>query len=204
MENAPIIQTENKIDPELKEASKRYQRNVSIKQCIITIVASLIALCVLFIPLSFNGGPMAIKTMPIIGDGSYLELQKYIAGGFSSLANLGDSGISLIGLLLNLSIYAYIGILLCDILFAILLIATKSVILRIIFKVFSIIFAILFVAIVMIQLLHIAGYVGWTLHDVTSEVKMCPSLDAFVFAIAIMAVSVVMVNRQKNWFARWY
>ncbi|MBQ3116547.1 MAG: hypothetical protein IJC07_05920 [Clostridia bacterium] len=204
MENEVIVQTDKPIDKDLQEASKRYQRNVSIKQCIITIVASLIALCVLFIPLSFNGGPMAIKTMPIFGDGSYLELQKYIAGGFGALANFNDSAVSTVGTILNLSIYAYIGILLCDILFAIILIATKSVIARIIFKVFSIIFAVAFVGIVMIQLLHILGYIGWTLHDITSEVKMCPPVDAFVFAIAVMAVSVVMVNRQKNWFSRWY
>ena len=185
-------------------ASKRYQKNVSIKQCIITIIASLIALCVLFIPLSFNGGPMAFKTMPIIGDGSYLELQKYIAGGFSALANLDESAINVVAMLLNYSIYAYIGILVLDIVFAVFLIITKSVIARIIFKVFSIIFAIAFVAISAIQLLHIGGYIGWTLHDMNAEIAMCPTIDAFVFAIAIMAVSIVMVNRQKNWFARWY
>ncbi len=187
-----------------KPASKRYQRNVWVKQCFVTIIVSLIALCVLFIPLSFNGGPTALSTMPIIGDGSYLELQKYIAGGLSALAGLDSTMTDLIGMILNYSIYAFIGILALDIVFALFLILTKSVIARVFFKILSIIFAIAFVGIALAQLVQILGYVGWTLHDISSEVKMCPQIDAFVFAISVLIVSIVMVNRQKNWFARWY
>lgn len=184
---------------------QRFEKNVSIKQCVTTIIASVVALLVLLIPVDLVNGTMALNTMPIIGDESFFVAQLQMAYGFNFLAGLDIAICETIGMVLNYSLYGYIGILALDILFSLLLIATKSVIARRIFKFFTIIFGFVMLAIALCQLLHIGGFIGLTIGQMQPENNIViPDMNGLIFSIAVFFVSIVMIKRQFNWFARWY
>lgn len=190
--------------PAPKECSKRRQKNVSTKQCIVTIIGSLIALLVLLVPVDFVNMKFAFASLPFIGDGSMFVVQNEIANGLGYLAPLSSEICALVGMVLNYATYAYVGILALNILFSLILIITRSVIARSFFKVLSIIFGILMIAIAVSQVAFIGGFIGLTIASFTTPGVVTPADNGILFVIAVLCVSIVMVKRQFNWFSKWY
>ena len=183
---------------------KRFEKNVYTKQCVITIIGSLIALAVLAVPVDMVNFSFAFMGLPFIGDGSFFNAQLEVATGLNALANLPLSTCELIGMIFNYAVYAYVGILALNIVFSLFLIITRSEIARGLFKVLSLLFGLAMLAIAAIQLVYLGGFIGLTIQDFSAAFPSTPQNNGVLFAIATFCFAIIMIKRQFNWFAKWY
>ncbi|MBQ8427005.1 MAG: hypothetical protein IJX16_04510 [Clostridia bacterium] len=181
-------------------------KNVSVKQCFKTIFLSLIALCVAFIPITFGnvGINMTYQALPIISDGSIAEIQVVAAEGFSLL--VGSDVSAIIANALNIGTIAYFGILVANIVFSLLLIFTRSQILRIIFKVYTIIAGFAMICILLLSIVHIVGVSGFIIKGVVpiEEIMSFLETSAILTMLGMAIMSGVNIGKQFRWFERLY
>lgn len=181
-------------------------KNVSVKQCVSTIIISLIALCVIFIPITFGniGIKLTYKSLPLVGDGTLQLIQADIAMGFSLLINQDIS--SLVSTALNIGTIAFFVILLANILFSLILIITRSQICRIIFKTYTILAGFVMICILLLSLIHIGGIIGLIVKgEVELEAIMTLLEKSAILTMLGMAImSGVLISKQFKWFTRLY
>lgn len=183
---------------------KESWKYVSILNCIKIIIGCLIFSCVLFIPFAFTeeGMVLTYKLMPIFGDGSLTEsvLGTWITESAIAIFPVLQSLSGILDALYSFGVYLYFIILACDILFAILLIITKSRILRIIFRYLSLAFSILSLLIALSFLLYIVVVVSTLIYEiglmpVLKETGLLTALGFFVFGL-------IMAKKHLRWFKK--
>ncbi len=181
-------------------------KNVWGKQCVGTIFFCIFALLVVLIPVNFVDMTMAYNVLPFIGDSSIFETQAILIQGFGAFSGLEDTILKTLQLVLYYATYGYLGIVALNIVFSLLLIVTRSVTLRVIFKILSILFGFAMIAIMAAHLIYLGGYIGIMLTDMSSgaEISNIPDNNALLFGIAVSIMSGLLIKRQFCWYARLY
>lgn len=183
-------------------------KHVSVGACIWTIVACVLCLSIVFVPFFIETGKdtiLTIKTMPIIGDGSFTKHYDDAASGFIQLVP-GASGIhNLLYSVFSCMIYVYMGILIIDLIFAIILAALRLKLMRKIFKVFSIIFGFIMLLNGAALIVYIIGLVSFHFnHDIFSNFIHF-FLTSGLLPILVMCVfSFIISAKQFKWFSKPY
>lgn len=181
-------------------------KNVSVKQCIKTIFISLIALCVALIPITFGnvGINLTYKALPIVGDSSIETIHVSVATGFSLLVD--SDVIKLVSNLLYYGTMAYFIILVANILFSIILIITRSQVLRIIFKVYTIIAGFAMICILLLSILHIVGFAGFIIKGAIAPEDIMSALETsgILTMLGMAIMSGVNIGKQFKWFEKLY
>lgn len=190
--------------------SKDQLKNVNIEQCIYTIIASLVALLIIFIPATFGesyGIQPLYKVMPMVGSGAFLENHTIMMTGFVGLIQLDASLISTFTQVLDLLHTAYFLILAANIIFSLLLIITRSEFLRLIFKIVSIFAGLIMLATALSYLVYLAGLAGIFIKGgAIAPENILTIIDGsgILVAIAFIVFGFAMTGRQFKYFDKLY
>ncbi len=183
-------------------------KNVSVKQCITCMLFCIFALCVALIPATFGntGLTMTYKMLPIIGDGSIAEAQLQSSQGLIALFGMSADMESTFSMMFNIGTIAYFSILALDFLFALFLALTRIQVMRIIFKIYSIIAGIAMIAILLLSVAHIVGFTGLIIQGLIMPEQILTALEtsAILTAIGMAILSGLLISKQFNWFERLY
>ncbi len=189
---------------------KERWRNVSTKACVLTIIFSIVAIAVAVIPFAFpEGGSLTFtfSLLPLIGSGEIgLVAGAHICSILGLIPQIPAEILSIIPDIYNYTLLVYFGILLADILFAVLLIITKFKALRIIFKIFSVIFSIAFLLIALVNLVYIAGifysiFVGG-FENIGDKLLLALRTTGITTALGLTIFSFMLVKKQLKWFSK--
>ena len=191
------------------EFSSNKWRNVARRDCVKTIIYSVICFLIALIPFAFlDGEPvvLTISTLPFIGGGEIVKLSEYfISTAFYFLVPGGQLA-GLTSILGQYFIFAYFAILLLDVVFAILLIIFRSKIMRIIFKILSIIFSFIYFVIAISFVLYLVGSFAnidsTDMNILLDQIVLYLRSRGTLFALVGFIVSLIMVKNQLKWFSR--
>jgi hypothetical protein len=180
-------------------------KNVNVSQCIKTIIISIIALCVLFVPITFgnSGFNFTFSGLPLIGNGLLSSAQVESAYGFSLLTGLDAN---LVALLLNIASIAYFVILILNVIFAIILIISRNEICRLIFKIYTIVAGVLMILVLLMSIVHIIGFAGLIIQAVIpiEQAMTAVETSAILTAFAMSILSGALIGSQFRWFEKLY
>lgn len=183
-------------------------KNVNKKQCLGSLISSIIALCVFLIPMTFGsaGFNLTYKFLPIIGDGSIFATQEIMCINFASLAGLSDEIVSILKMVMEYGLYAYVGILAFNILFSLLLIITRSQILRCFCKIISIISGIAMIIISASCLVYIAGFAGKFIMNAGAIETIMVDLEVsgLLFILGLIIFAIRHSIKQFKWYSKLY
>ncbi len=183
------------------------KKSVSISQLIKTLIICLCFALVCLIPIMIDPSvAFFFETLPFIGHPEYLFSMAEI-NYFAFMTQIGAESIEAIRVVASIctygfqySVYAFFGILILNILFALLLLIIRANVLRVIFKVFSIIFGILSIVMATFFLIYIAALV--TLAIMGADLMTIAFECLGIHAIVMFALSIVLATRQFKWYSR--
>jgi hypothetical protein len=185
--------------------SNKQIKNVNVAQCIKTIIISIIALCVVFVPITFGNAGLnfTFSGLPLIGNGLLTKAQLGAANGFNLLTGLD---VNLVATILNITAIAYFVILILNILFAFILIISRSEICRLIFKIYTIIAGVLMIVVLFASIVHIVGFAGLIIQAVIplEEIMTAIETSAILTALAMSILSGITIGSQFKWFEKLY
>lgn len=200
------LESESEEEKEYQKDKKRI-KNVSIKQCIGTIIFSVLALVVLFIPYTFGNSGMkfAFALCPIFGDGTITETPIIISQGAATLFGM-ESLIDIFQILLDLDTLIFIFIIFFNVFFSLVLAISKSEILRFVCKIITIIAGFLMIVIMLSSILHLVGIIGALTSGVVEMQNFMAELEVsgVLFALGSAIISGLMIKRQFCSFAKLY
>lgn len=177
---------------------------VSVGSCIKTLIFSLIALSVIFIPISFGteaGVIFTFKKLPVFGDGSISLLFDNVMNIFAqNVPNVDVSLLNTLRKLFDLSLYAYFIILFLDIIFAIVLIACRHNAVRKLFRVLSAFFAVAMIC----SALMFLGFVAANVFSVIKGKIFNDMLytSGILSALGFCIFSFILIVKQFTWFRK--
>ncbi len=190
------------------DKNKKLVRNVSVKQCVATIIFSLVVCLLTFIPYTFGNAGLnfTFKFLPLIGNGEIMNTPELITNGLVSLLSLDASVMDILTIGLNYYVVVFYGIVLFDILAAIVLIIFRNNVLRIIFKVISIIAGIVMLLIAVLGIVYILGLVGGIASGTIQLDNVISHLEntGILFILILIIFACFMSIKQFRWFGkRW-
>lgn len=199
------------------------QKNVDVKQSVKSLIFCAIALLLtMFIPFTYGENTtLSFKVLPILNEGNVVSVYRseILCGIISILAGSGVAAETVV-MLNNVAVtlsaiapYLFFGILIADVLFSLLIITTHSVTIRIIAKVFSVIFGVIMLAIFILSLATLIGIGYCSVVGDYRPTEFCGSLvnaaDYFAacgtiyFAVQTL-IAFLLIGRQFKWFAKLY
>ncbi len=188
--------------------SEKIYKNVNFKQCINTIIWSIIGLVVFLIPMTFGSAGLrcAYEGAPFIGDGTLASIQAANAVGLVSVFHLDAQMVETVANLLNLATTIYIGILAMNVLFCLLLFITRSQILRLIFKIISILAGFFMIINLFCNLAHIIGFAGLFImgNAPMDNIMLALESSGILFALGMMVLSGRLAYKQFKWYDKRY
>lgn len=188
--------------------SKDHVKNVNVKQCFGTIFMSLIAACVALIPVTFGSGGinMLYTRLPLVGDETFIVQSVSFVPFFGEVTKLGADVIEILAMVMEYAPYAYFGILAANIVFSLLLIITRSQILRFIFKIITIFagFAMLIVA--LNYIVYIVGFAGLFIQGTIPAEQIMQYLETsgILVALGFVIMGFSMTGKQFRYFSKLY
>lgn len=183
-------------------------RNVSVKECIGTILFAIFSCAIALIPFSFGDGELIFSyaRMPFVGDG---EIIKFGGAAILNILDLIPQIPAYIGenteIIYYYTVSAYFIMLAADIVFALLLILFKSKILRIIFKFISVIFAFAYFIVAIVNLAYIVGSFLNVINDTENIVDNIITLITsygITTALGFVIFGFVLFKKQFKWFSK--
>lgn len=183
-------------------------RNVSIKECIGTILFAIFSCAVALIPFAFGNGELIFSyaRMPLVGDG---EIIKFGGVAIRNILDLIPQIPVYISenteIIYYYTVLAYFAMLAADIVFALLLILFKSKILRIIFKFISVIFAFAYFIIAIINLAYIVGSFLSIINDTENIIENIITLITtygITTALGFAIFGFALFKKQFKWFSK--
>ena len=203
-----VEKVENNEPPQPAKKKEKHVKNVNVKQCFGTIFSSLFAALVALIPVTFGsvGITFLYKTLPIVGDESFIALSLSTLPGFEAVTKLDASIIEILSMIMEYAPYAFFGILAGNIAFSFLLIITRSQILRVFFKIITIFAGFAMLAVTLIYLVYIIGFAGYFIQGMIPIDKIMPSLETsgFLVALGFIFMGFSMTGKQFKYFAKLY
>ena len=211
-----ILENKEKLDvTEVTDSNEKHIKNVNVKQCVFTIIISLIMVAVAFIPLTFGNAGYNFAFKSLIGGNAEKQIfADALLTGFNGLFTvfgMKDSPIVLtVVTVMGYATYAYFGILALNIVMALILAVSRSEALRVVFKVISIIAGVLMLVIAVAYLAHFVGCIFATissmqlgedfLNSLLSTIDTC----GLLFSVGMVIFASIMVKKQFKWFAKLY
>jgi len=187
---------------------ERLMPNVSVKQCFGTIFFSIFACVIAFIPLTFGSIPTTFtyEYLPFVGNDTITQVPPFILQGIVKILNLQGDFLKYVEMALNYNVVVYFYILAFNIAASLVLIILRLSILRIIFKLVSIIAGIAMLAIAVTNALYIAGFAGNFIHGTIPIENIMSALETsrVLLALGLFIFSLIMVKKQFKWFAKLY
>lgn len=188
--------------------SKDHVKNVNVKQCFGTIFMSLIAACVALIPVTFGaaGINMLYTQLPLVGDETFIATSLSTLVGFAEVTKLGADIIEILAMVMEYAPYAYFGILAANIVFSLLLIITRSQILRLIFKIITIIAGFAMLAVALCYIVYIVGFAGFFIQGTIPADQIMQHLETsgILVALGFVIMGFSMTGKQFRYFAKLY
>ena len=183
-------------------------KHVSVGACIWTIIFTIFCLCTVLVP--FAVGPetetiLTIKTLPLIGDGSFQEYVTPSLEGLKEILTLSDGGANFIGFFFSYNILFFYLIVIIDLIFAILLAIFRIKLMRKIFRGFSIAFGFIALMIAISFLAYIVGLVSFHFdNDIFSNFIHFFLTSGLLPSLVICILSFILAGKQFKWFSKPY
>lgn len=195
--------------PKKKKEKVDHVKNVNIKQCFFIIIGALLGAILFLAPATFGKSfTFLYEYVPFISSAKEFDITSatLMMQGFAALSKLDESIISYLLMAYSYAPFIYVGVLVADILFALLLLITRSQILRIIFKIISILFALVMFVIAILYLIYIVGFAGLIIHAIIKVEELMSALDAsgILVALAFVIFGFIYTGKQLKWFAKLY
>ena len=184
----------------------KWWRYVNVKSCVATIIVSLIAACIAFVPFAFSPLALTYTKLPFIGDGTIFASSAKAATDLLTLLPIG--GNEFVANLLNNAYayfyYAYFGILAANIVFALVLSILRFNALRIIFRILSIFFGIAMILLTVLAAGYVFIYVYAAIKEggVVSDILNRLTNDGILFHFVMFIFGLIFIGRQFSWFAK--
>ncbi len=180
---------------------------VSMSQCICAIVICSLAWGVLFLPFSVGtneGTALAFAKLPLFGDGSFIT-HTYNAMSGLRRASFPEAILAILGFLLRSSTYVYFIMLLATIGFGIALAVCQSNTVRIVFRVFSIVFASICILLVIAFLAYFVGNIIYYLSEIgLTDFSHHFLTSGYIYDFGIMLVTLGLVFGFFKWVKKPY
>ncbi len=177
---------------------------VSVWNCIKIMLGCIIFALVAVIPFAFTeeGIIYTFQLLPIVGDGSLSSIifsEAFIDASLKFSPAM-ESFMDIIKVVCDIGVHAYFIILIADFLIAILLIATRSRIIRLIVKILSIFCGFLLIAICLTFLLYLIVAVPYLIY----EIGLMPTLlsSGLLTALGFFVLGLIFAFRQFKWFRK--
>ena len=201
-ENTQAVET----TPAKKE---KHVKNVNVKQCFFTIFGAILGCIALVLPATFGSEfTFLYQHMPIINDIKSFDMTSTvnILYGLQALFGLETTLLENLDMIYSYAPLAYFGILALDVVMALFLIITRSQILRVIFKILSILLAFTMLAFALLYLAYIVGFAGLFIHSIIKIENLLSSLDksGLLVALGFVVLGFTFTKKQFKWFARLY
>lgn len=183
-------------------------KHVSVGACIWTIIFTVFCICTFFIP--FAVGPntetiLTVKTLPVIGDGSFQNYAAPSLAGLKEIFSLSDGGANFIGFFFANNIIFFYVIVFIDLIFAIILAIFRIKLMRKIFKGISIGFGILTLLIAISFLAYIVGLVSFHFdNDIFSNFIHFFLTSGLLPSLVICILCFILSAKQFKWFSKPY
>ncbi len=182
--------------------------NVSVKQCIGTIIFSLFVCLLVLVPYTFGdiGLTFTFEYLPLIGNGFLLETPEDVLIGLNSLLGLSEGLLDIISYGLTYFTIIFFGIVIFDFLAAILLALFRANGLRVFFKIFSIIFGFVMILIALLGVLYILGVIGsfTAAGNSIDDILLLFQSSGILFVLLVVIFACFLSIKQFRWFAkRW-
>ena len=187
-----------------KAKVKKLRKKASAKKCFLTMLFALISLVLVMVPLTFGsvGLTFTYEYLPFIGNGELMTasaLSVNFASSFVPLAIL-----EYLTYALSYFVVAFFGILIANFVFALILMIFRANFLRVILRIFSIIFGI---AIILIFILSLFSIVSIVVELIKSGIEISSLIDALgatgiLLYLAIAILSAILIKKQFCWFAK--
>ncbi len=179
-------------------------KNVDIKQCVGMLIFSIFTICTIFIPFKFAGPDFAFNHLPVIGNGDIVTSQLSYTSSIFSMLKMSMP--SIFETIANASIYIFYGIVLFDLLGALLLIIIRSSVLRIIFKVISIFAGFAMLLMFFVHLFYIFGFIAFIAENLNADINVLNLIQegGLIFIVVLFLFSFLLISKQFKWFRRYY
>ena len=192
-----------------KKEKKDHVKNVNIKQCIFTIIGALLGCLALLLPATFGDKfTFLFEYTPFISKAESFDMTStmFIMQGLNEFFKFDESILEYILIAFSYAPYVYFGILAIDVLFALLLIITRSQIMRIIFKVISILLAFVMLAFAICYIAYIVGFAGLFIFAICKIEDLITALNnsGLLVALGFVVFGFIFTGKQLKWFARLY
>lgn len=178
------------------EQSGSVRRSISKASCYGIIITSLIALCLLIIPI--NEQP-AFLSMPIVGDGSIVIFNELMLAGFDSLLHIGDGLFDFLSIVLEYGSTVYMFTPVLTSIMAIIMLFAKSDSLRRIFRFICIFLGVAMVINMLAQLVVVIGVVG-VIADTIKFGSRLNNLTTVLFPLLMFYASSFLSKKLLKWF----
>lgn len=184
-------------------------KNVDRKQCVGTLIFSLFAIATLFIPFIIRETTFAFNYAPILGDGSWPDmLYSYVLSAFKLLEmeEIVLNNASIINTICSASFFIFYGIVLFDFLFSLILIIFPCNVLRIIVKVFTIIFGFVMILTTILHVMFIIGFIAYLTNQVAAGVgfREVVQVGGIIYLVVVTMFCYLLMSKQFKWFRRYY
>ena len=192
-----------------KIIKKDHVKNVNVKQCFFTIIGALLGCLVLLLPATFGDQfTFLFEYTPFISEFDRFDMTSTstILQGLTALFKLDESILQYAILAFTYAPYAYFGILALDVLFALLLIITRSQILRVLFKIISILLAIVMLAFALCYIAYIVGFAGLFIFAIYKIEDALTAINnsGILVALGFVVFGFIFTKKQLKWFAKLY
>ncbi len=193
--------------PEKKDKPFKYPV-VSRWNCFKIIFYCLIVACTLFVPIVLDPLKFAFQGVPLISDGHIAKLQVDFALGFSSLIGLENVLAQPLSMIMEYCTLVFYGILALDIFFSLVLCVLPYNGVRIVFRIFSIIFGIAMLLLAFLYLSSFVGFFGYLFMQAGDMNGLVNNLgtqflsSGILFFIACTVFAFTLIKRQFKWFAK--
>lgn len=182
-------------------------KHVVVGDCFKILIFALVMLCIVFVPFSFateDGLVFTFKKLPIVGDGSVKNVFQTEMGYIANvLPSLNEGQLDLFQTIFTYAFYAYFVILVLDFLFAFVLMIFRVRVMRIIFCVFSKIFAILMIIIALCSLIFIGVNVYAAIKGLI-EFNYMVYTSGITTMIVMLILSIIICVKQFSFFSKPY
>lgn len=192
---------------------QKHVKNVDVKQCIYTLVICVLILIVAFIPLTFGsaGYNLAIKSLPVVGEeSSKIYLANAIQSGvegFLMIVGLNTASyVNLFDKIFAFATYGFYIAIIIDFSMALLLLILRSELLRIIFKMISIVLGFFMIATLLLFIVEFFGIFGHLIMGAVAVEDFLTFIETtgILYSLGMIIASAIMIKRQFVWFSRLY
>jgi hypothetical protein len=180
--------------PAQKEPTKR--KSISMIKCFGIIITSLIALCILLIPVN---GQAAFLSMPLVGDGSIVEFNEIMLLSFTSLVGIGEDLFNFLSIVLEYGSTVYMLAPIAASGMAVIMLIIRFEFLRKLFRLICIILGVAMTINMLAQLVVVIGVFGMIIESIKGGVGSV-NFAGVLLPLLMFFASSFLSKKLLKWF----